>query len=78
MINLIWAFLIRLPFDSSKAATTNKKIDQMPKSNFVSKRASIKKFKNPKTVLENLWRVDSIIGKTIFEVLPLSINSNFL
>jgi hypothetical protein len=77
IINLIWAFLIRLPFESSKAAITNKKIDHIPKSNFVSKRASIKKFKNPKTVLENLWRVDRIIGNIIFEVLPLSINSNF-
>jgi hypothetical protein len=77
MINLIWAFLIRLPFDTSNAVIINKKIDQIPNSNLVKILASIKKFKKPKTVLENLCSVDKTIGIIIFEVFPLCISCYF-
>jgi hypothetical protein len=71
------AFFSRLPFDNSNAAITNKKIDQIPKSNFDKIRTRIKKFKNPNTVLENLCKVERIIGIMIFEVFPLCIANNF-
>jgi hypothetical protein len=64
-INLICAFFSRLPFDISNAATTNKNIDQIPNSVLGKTLASIKKFKKPNRVLENLWRIDSTIDKVM-------------
>ena len=64
------AFFKRLPFDISNAATTNRKIDQIPSSFFGKTLASIKKFKKPNNVLENLWRIDSTIGIVMCEDEP--------